>query len=386
MPDQPIIQPQAAKIDGHELRFVQHGPDRLALILETIASANISLRLYYYIFDDDKTGRVLSTALISARERGVAVTLLIDGFGSQESDDSFFAPMVAAGVLFNRFIPRLGRRFLLRNHQKMLIADERVAIVGGFNIDTAYFKTTKNGQHWHDFALRVEGEAVSRLAAYFDALAKWMGGDKPKLRELTQILTRFSDKSGTIRWVMGGPFRRLSPYVRQLKLDLERAKQVDMIQAYFAPNPAFLRKLSGAARRGSMRLISAARSDNVTTIAAARHCFRRLMRAGSDIHEFTAAKLHGKLIVADNVVYLGSANFDMRSLYLNSEIMVRIDDSGFAEAMRSAVAQHLPHCEAVTPASLKAGMGLFSGLWRRLSYYIVASVDFRLTRNLNWRR
>jgi cardiolipin synthase A/B len=382
----PPLDAQDAKIAGNQLCFVQHGPDRLAMLIDAINAAQRTLRLYYYIFDDDAAGHTVRDALTIACQRGVAVTLLIDGFGSQETGSGFFDTLEASGATVNWFVPKLGRRFLLRNHQKMLIADDDCAIIGGFNIDNDYFKIDPKGNHWHDFALRIEGHAAQRLVPYFDGLAAWIGSDKPRLKQLTQLLSQHSEKKGPLRWMMGGPFRRLSPMVRQLKADLDHAVNVDMIQAYFAPNPGFLRRLGRVARRGHFRLISAARSDNVTTIAAARHCYRRLLRNRAEIHEFTAARLHGKLIIADNVVWIGSANFDMRSLYLNSEIALRIDNAAFAKAMRKMVDAHLPHCEAITPATLKAGMGIFSSLWRRLSYYIVASLDFRLARNLNWKR
>ena len=85
------------------------------------------------------------------------------------------------------------------------------------------------------------------------------------------------------------------------------------------------RRLANVEKRGGdMRLISAARSDNFATVAAARHCYRRLLRNRIRIFEYQPQMLHVKLIVADNTVYIGSANFDMRSLYINGEVMVRI--------------------------------------------------------------
>ena len=88
----------------------------------------------------------------------------------------------------------------------------------------------------------------------------------------------------------------------------------------------------GAAGRG---VITAAKSDNNATIAAARFTYRRLLRRGVEIYEYRATKLHTKLVVLDDVVHIGSSNLDIRSLYLNMELMLRVDDGEFAQLMRA---------------------------------------------------
>jgi cardiolipin synthase len=378
----PPVEPQ---VDGHRLRLVTDAPARLAMLIETIRAAHESLRLFYYIFADDAAGQQITAELIAARHRGVTVHVLVDGFGSEGMTEARIAALESHGISFDRFIPRWGRRYLLRNHQKMLIADEAVALIGGSNIAQAYFEDVPPGQGWHDLMLRVEGPAAGRLATYFDGLAAWIAGDKPRIKGLVSLLARHSARTGAVRWEMGGPFRRLSPLTRSLKRAVDAAARVDMIQAYFAPNWGFLRKLGRAAQRGRFRLITAARSDNVTTIAAARHCYRRLLRYGSLIYEYQPQKLHAKLVVADDAVWIGSANFDMRSLYLNAEIMLRVEDEGFANAMRDLVDRHIAQSRAITRAGHKADSPIWTRLIRLASYFIVSTLDFRLSRGINLR-
>ena len=110
------------------------------------------------------------------------------------------------------------------------------------------------------------------------------------------------------------------------------ASDVEMIAAYFAPTWAMLRRIARAAEHGRARIITAAKSDNATTIAAARHTYKRLLRRGVEIFEYQPTKLHSKLVVLDDIVHIGSSNFDIRSLYLNLEMMLRVDDAGFADA------------------------------------------------------
>jgi cardiolipin synthase A/B len=386
MMELPVYHGVSARVEGHALTVHISGRGRLAAILDVIGSARLTLRLFFYIFKDDAVGRKVRDALIAARNRGVAVILMIDGYGSEDTPASAFKALIDAGVRFDRFLPRWGRSYLLRNHQKILLADGHTAIIGGSNIAEIYFADDPQGRSWHDLLLQIDGPSAARLEAYFDDLADWVRSDRPRLRHLTDLLKRTSEDKGALRWLMGGPFRRLSPMVRMLRHDIDRAKSISMIQAYFAPNWGFLRKLGKVAARGTLQIITAGRSDNVTTIGAGRHCYRRLLARGSEIFEYQAQMLHAKLMIIDDAVYIGSSNFDMRSLYLNTEIALRIQDKAFAKKMRALVAEHVPHSLVIDKAQHQR-----VSTWRSrpvwlVSYFIVATLDFRLARNLNWKR
>ncbi len=379
--------PIEAKVDGHHLTLFVSGKERLSALLGLIEGAQTSLRIFFYIFGDDETAIKVRSAMIAARERGVKVWLLVDGFGTADRPDSVYQPLINAGVVFCRFYPRWGRRYLLRNHQKIVVADESRALIGGANVVAHYFSDDPEGASWHDLYLQINGPAALRLARYFDGLRRWMMSQKAGLRGLIHILSRRSEASGALQWQFNGPFRRLSPLTRSIKHDIDGAQRVDMIQAYFSPSWGMLRKLARVeARGGQMRLITAARSDNTTTISAARHCYKRLLKGEVEIFEYLPQMLHMKLIVADNAVYIGSANFDMRSLFLNAEIMLRIEDAGFAAQIRGFVDAHIAHCAAITRAEHKARSTWFAKIRWLIAYAMVASIDFTVTRGLNFRR
>ncbi len=107
----------------------------------------------------------------SPRRRGarVEVVLILDDFGST-ADSFFLKKLIDAGGKVQRFGARWGGRYLIRNHQKMLIVDDNAAIIGGFNIEQAYFDPPEKGG-WNDLAVRVEGPAVKQLTDYFAILA-----------------------------------------------------------------------------------------------------------------------------------------------------------------------------------------------------------------------
>jgi cardiolipin synthase len=371
------------EIDSNRLTPVIEGADRLAALLAVITAARQDLRLLYYIFTGDAVGAQVRDALIAACGRGVKVSLLIDGFGSEHTPDDFFQPLKDAGGSVCRFLPRYGRSYLLRNHQKIALADRDRALIGGFNIDADYFADIE-AQGWRDFGLTVEGPAAAHLAGYFDAILGWARNPRAKIRTLNNIVGRWSEKRGRLRWSFGGPNRRLSPWARALKHDMATAKRLDVIAAYFAPNPGTLRRIGRIAKRGAVRIMTASKSDNNMTIAAARHCYARLLRRNARIWEYQPTRLHTKIFVVEDVAYVGSANFDMRSLYLNLEIMLRIEDAGFATWLRGHVDREAVDSREATLDLLRTHAGWLTRLKWRIAYFVVGVVDYTVTRRLNF--
>ena len=370
------------EVAGNRLTLLSEGRQTFDALIALIDGARTSLRLLYYIYSEDEAGKRVRMALLAAAARGVRVSLIVDSFGSG-AGDAFFAPLEAVGADVCRFIPRFGRRYLLRNHQKLALADEQRVIIGGFNIEDDYFGDPAKGA-WRDLGALVEGPAATRLVGYYDALACWSHRPKPRMRDLRRALNKWSEPEGTVRWLFGGPTRRLSPWARAVKNDMQKARRVSMIAAYFAPNPAMMRRLEAVARRGSTRIITPARSDSNAMIAAARHCYARLLRRGVEIYEYQLTKLHTKLFITEDIVHLGSANFDVRSLYLNLELMLRIDDPAFAEHCRRYFESELTQSRRITREAHQAASNWLRRLQWGLAYFVVAVLDNRLTRRLNF--
>jgi cardiolipin synthase len=372
-----------AEVDGNRLTLLSEGPDRLSALLRLIEEAQTSLRFLYYMFLDDAVSARVRDALIGAAERGVKVSLLIDSFGSSANTD-FFQPLIDSRVSFCVFSPRWGRRYLLRNHQKLALADGNKVIIGGFNISVDYFGGPESGA-WRDIGLELEGPAAAPLASYFDDLFGWANAPRARIRDLRRMLHKHSGAGGKLHWLMGGPTRRLSPWARAVRRDMLKARQLDIVAAYFAPSPGMLRRIAGAARQGRARLVTAAYSDNLATVSAARNTYWWLLKRQVEIFEYQPTKMHTKLFVVDDAVHIGSANFDMRSLFLNLEMMLRIDDAGFAAAMRGFVEQEISDSRQVTLESHRKERTLLNRLRWAASYFVVGVADYSIARRLNFR-
>jgi cardiolipin synthase len=377
----------AVTLDGNHLRLIEDGVALFDALVALIAGARTSLKLYYYIFAGDGSGVKVRDALVAARARGVAVTLMVDGFGSSRTPDTFFAPLVEAGGHFGRFGTRRSTRYLIRNHQKMAIADDARMLIGGFNVEDGYFGIPPRDS-WIDLGLWIEGPQVEAMCRWYGQLWRWVATKKQRFRTLRRMIRHFVPQehvSGPFRWLIGGPTRRFSPWAKVVKHDLEQAQRVDMVAAYFSPGRGMLKRIARAARRKGARIILPAHSDNGATIAAARLLYGPLLKRGVEIAEYQPCKLHMKLIVIDDAVFIGSANFDMRSLFLNLEMMLRIEDAGFAASVRGLIDRMAKDSRMVTLESHRATRTMLTLAKQWISYLLVGVLDYTVTRRLNFR-
>jgi cardiolipin synthase len=381
MADQRPRLPITAEIAGNRLDLIETGQERFRLLLDLIAGAKSSIKMLMYMFNPDRDGDAVRDALTDAARRGVDVKLLIDGFGSAATPE-FFDELAEAGGAHCVFNPSYGRRYLLRNHQKLIVIDEQTVLIGGANIDATYLDD-RSSKHWRDLWLRVDGPEAVLPARYFDSLFRWSKRPRSGLRSLKRMVAEYNESRGPLQWKFSGPLSLRNSWWRSIGRDMKKARRLDMVFAYFAPPGAMIRRIGRVGRRGRARIINAAKSDNNATIAAARHSYSRLIRRHVEIYEYQPAKLHTKLAIVDDIVHVGSSNFDYRSFYINLEIMLRIKDAPFAEAMRGYFENELRDCKWITHEVHKRR----SSPWRRLkwalSHFLVNIMDYSVTRRLN---
>jgi len=373
---------RSISVDGNRLTFLPEGAQRWAALMALIDGAKTSLRLLYYIYTADRSGAAVRSALLRAMDRGVSVALLIDGFGSSDTHANYFRELHERGAKFCRFNPSLGRSYLLRNHQKLALADGETdqarILIGGFNIEDSYFGDLAD-KAWRDIGLLAEGPAAARVVAYYDALMSWALNRRSRMKTLRAVVRRFSEHEGPLQWQYGGPMQLKSPWALATIHDLARANDLEMIAAYFAPMGGMLKRIGQVARRGRARVITAAKSDNRATIDAARSTYARLLRRSVQLFEYQPTRLHSKLLVMDDVVHIGSSNFDLRSLYLNMEMMLRVHDPDFAIMMRSYFEHELGNSSPITADVLRKAGWLQRLRWR-IGWFLVTSLDYTITR------
>lgn len=373
--------PFSIEAQGLSLCFYPGGHARFEALLEMIEGARHRLKLAFYIFATDDSGTRVRDALAAAARRGVDVRVIVDGFGAV-AGEAFFASLVEAGGRFCCFLPRLTRGYLIRNHQKLVVADGKVAMLGGFNVEDSYF-APPDEEGWSDLGFTVEGAVVERIEAWFDELEDWVSSPTAQFRGIRRKVLEWNGGSGPVRLLIGGPTGRLSSWARLVSEDLVEGDRLDMVMAYFSPSPRLSKRIRRIAGKGEARLVLPAKSDHMATVRAARSYYSRLLRAGVRIWEFQPCRLHTKLIVLDDAVYIGSANFDARSLFINLEIVLYIEDAALAHRLRQYVEGLMPAAEEITREIHARRATLWNRIRWRLALFLVVAVDYTVNRRFN---
>jgi cardiolipin synthase len=380
-PDYSDPEPFSLTAAGHDFTFYPHGQDRRRALVALIDSAQTTLQVFYYLFDSDASGTMVRDALVAAVRRGVKVDLIIDDFGN-DAGAAFFDPLVDAGGTFALFSPQWGTRYLVRNHQKFAIADEARVMTGGANVSDHYFAIpADNG--WCDLSALIEGPVVEQFSRWFGLLQSWVAnaeaGRTRQLRALRGIVKDWEGGQGPVRLLVGGPLVRKGHWAWVLRKDLVTGTRLDTVSAYFSPPRSFRRLFARIGRRGKARMIMAGKSDIAAAIDMARLLYRQLLRARVRLFEFAPCKLHMKLLVVDDIAYVGSANLDKRSFRINVELMVRIEDAGLAAALRQLIDHMETASEPITPAWYARHSTFWNRLRWRIAYWL-SLADYRISK------
>jgi cardiolipin synthase len=368
---------------AHTARWIATIDDAFAEMERRIDAATHSVRLETYLLREEGPATWLRDALLRARARGIEVRVLLDAFGSEGLRREFLAPLRDAGVAIAIFNPQRWLRRSFRNHRKLLTCDGGHAVLGGFNIAPEYVGDGVT-RGWCDTAVYVGGPVVPQLEASFDAMFRLAPFTPHALhrfhRSVRHGLVEAAADAAPVRLLLAGP----GTHGRLLRLtlgrDLARARDVAIASAYFLPSSALRRLLYLIAARGEVSLLLAGRSDVPLARLAADHFYGRLMGRGVRIFEYQPQILHAKLVLIDDVAWVGSANLDRRSLHINYELLLRFEWPELVADARRWYAQALAAAAPLDQAQWKARSGPLRRVLSFLAYWLLARVDPLLAR------
>ena len=344
-------------------------------MLQAINAARKSIRFEIYIFRSSSVGETFREALARASERGVKVQVLIDAMGSITLPEKFWGPMVQAGGSFRWFNPLKFRRISFRNHRKLLVCDETTAFIGGFNVAPEYQGDGVN-RGWQDVGMIVSPTLARELANSFDAmfaLADYQHRRFTRFRK-SRIQRIVSTSEGQI--LLTGPSR--GPYLMKdsLLADTRKAHSVNVISAYFLPPRQFRRAFTMVARSGGkVRLVTPGKSDVMLAQLAARRLYQHLLSAGVEIYEYQPQILHTKLFIFDDIVYVGSANLDKRSLYINYELLVRLSRPEVTRWANDFFEKTLIHSKMIDLETWRKSRSFWGKLREQWAFLVLSRID-----------
>jgi len=361
---------------AHFFVWLGTGQSLLEAKLKAIAEARSSIEMEMFIFRDSAIGERFRDALIAAARRQVRVRLLVGAFGSFSLKRDYFAGLVAAGGAMRWFNELRLSSLSFRDHRKLLVVDGTLAFVGGCNIAAEYCGDGVT-VGWRDGGASVHGPVAAVLAGEFDRQweransIQWLfplGG----FRQWVPV-----DDQGEVEVLFSRPGLGRNPFSEALRQDLARARDVAITSAYFLPSPRLRLHLARAVARGTrVRVLAAGQSDVPLMQLASRSLYRRLVNRGIEIWEYQPQVLHAKVILADDIVYVGSSNLDPRSLRINFEIMLRIRDAALAAAARHQFEEELAQrALAITFGMLRRERSWWLRLKQRAAYWLFARLD-----------
>jgi cardiolipin synthase len=310
----------------NHVKLLLTGEEAYAETLRLIQRAAYTINVATYILGRGETGRTIVAALTRKAAQGVKVCLLLDALGSFKIDRRFLAPLHRAGGRSAFFMPMLRLPFQgranLRNHRKMLICDDRSAIVGGMNLAHEYMGPHPTADRWDDISLSIAGPAAAQAFEIFRSDWQFAAGETLELRRPARSQT---DGTATtaLQFMASGPDVENDALREALIMSLFRAHQrVWIVTPYFVPDELLEDALCMAARRGiDLRLITPARSNHRLADLVREGYIPQLQAAGAKVLLYQPRMLHAKaLLIDDTVAVMGSANMDMRSLLLNYEV------------------------------------------------------------------
>lgn len=375
---------------GNQLSLLHQGEQFFPALISACDSALSEIYIETYIFALDPTGLRVKAALLRAVRRGVAVQLVVDWLGT--GDDTITqlrAELEPAGVRLLAFNPWF-QRGIVRMHRKIAVIDQRMAFLGGLNINDDWITDDGSAEplpaaRW-DFAVSVSGPLVQTIHA--EVLAQWQRLGPRPLRTRLESFRQYVRSRQAWRavevaeaaFVVRDNLRNRKAIQRALLQALGRARSSALlVTPYFAPGRKLRRAMVHAAQRGVEVVLLIGVGQFAMQDAVAQSFYPRLVRAGVRIVEYRRTQLHGKLAVIDGEwATVGSSNFDGLSLFVNHEANIVVRDVGFAASLQGMIRAAVAEGVTITDDDV-ARLSLPRRLWNRFAYGLYRVVLQALT-------
>lgn len=365
-------------LKGNQMQLFTNTNDAMNALINDIGRAQDTIDMVFYIWQSGGLVDQVAEALMGATRRGVRCRLMLDSAGSIDFFRSPYpALMRASGVnvveaLHVSLLRVFLRRMDLRQHRKMVLIDNHISYTGSMNmVDPRFFKQDAGVGQWIDMMARMEGPVTPALGIIFACDWEIETGER-LLPPLDVKITSFEQVSGyTIQVIASGPGFPEGMIHQALLTSLyaARAKLV-MTTPYLVPSDDLLYAICTAAQRGvEVHIIVPRNNDSILVAWASRAFFTELLDAGVLIHQFEGGLLHTKSVLIDNQLSLvGTVNLDMRSLWLNFEITLVIDNDDFASDLARVQANYIA-CSRLIDAKQWSKRPYWQRIVERLFYF-----------------
>lgn len=327
---------------GNHVEPLLNGDEAYPAMLDAIDSARHTVTLVSYIFDSDRAGDAFLDALVRARDRGVAVRVLIDAVGARYSRPRMPHRLREANIRTATFLPtqlaRLSPYANLRNHRKILVADGCVGYTGGTNIREGHWLSLNPPEPVQCVHFRFLGPVVAHLQEAFAIDWAFATGESLTGPEWFPV----QEAKGAVwaRGIPNGPDEDLGKMQDTLLAAISVARStIRLVTPYFLPTDELARALGVAALRGVDVRIYVPERNNIPLVQwASTAMYWQVLSKGCRLFLTPEPFDHTKLFVIDGLWSLvGSTNWDPRSLRLNFEFNVECYDRKLGSVLNALI-------------------------------------------------
>jgi cardiolipin synthase len=312
--------------------------------------------MQYYIIKNDVLFERIHKELAKKAAEGVEVRILFDSIGCRSVSSSYWEQLNAEGIktaeFFPAFLKRLQLRVNYRNHRKIVVIDNKIGYVGGFNIGKEYIGLDEKFGYWRDTHLRLQGSGVVNLHLRF--LLDWNYAAKENLFENNKYFGTLhpGDRDNCLMQIVSSGPDTARQAIRDNYLRLiHKAKERIYIQSpYFIPDESVMDALLIAVESGvEVNIMIPCKPDHPFVYWATYSYIGDLVMAGANCYTYDNGFLHAKGIVVDGkVCCFGTANMDIRSFALNFEVNAIIYNEKKAAEMEAVFLKDLDKCTQIT--------------------------------------
>ena len=336
---------------NNAVELISSGEEAYRSLIRLIEEAHTSIYIAIYAFNKDPVAEDIRVRLAEKAMQGVDVRLLLDGVGSLHTHRRFFHSLVKAGGHLAYFIPLLHRPFRgrtnLRNHRKIALFDDKRVWTGGRNIGTEYMGPSPMVNRWHDLSFVLHGPAVKHYAAVFRSDWEFAADEVMELSSTIPPCDLQSEALAAVQVVPSGPdVPNDALYDAIITTVFNAERRLWIASPYFVPDQALAQGLEITARRGvDVRIIVPAKSNYAMADMVRGRYLHNLQQAGAKIYLYLPRMMHAKVLLKDDdLAMIGTANMDVRSLFLDYEIAAFFYDTGSIEAVESWINDTFRDC------------------------------------------
>ena len=344
---------------NNDIQVYFAGEEFFSDLKKEIANAKKFINMEYFIFQFDGIGKEIADLLIKKAKEGVEVNLIIDGvnLANYKLKSYFKNTGVHLYLFFRTYIPIFNIRINYRDHRKVTIIDNRVAFVGGMNIGDEYLGKGKIG-YWRDTSVKIYGDIVSTFEKefYFSMSIvknKFLKDEKTS----NEISLKYEEEDNVYMQVISSGPNYEFPAIRDnyIKLIQEARKSVFIQTPYFVPDDLLLDTLKSAVLSGiDVKIMIPNKADHPFIYWINQYYVAELLRLGANIYRYENGFIHSKTILVDEeVVSVGTCNFDYRSFYLNFEINLNIYNKDVANSFKTQYYKDIVISKKLTFADFK---------------------------------